>query len=75
MQLLLLEKPTPHYLSHVGDHNGHDDPVDGHSFTEDDTAKRKDSLSAATISKTTNLNVGLGKRGKKRKGWSLKWFY
>lgn len=28
------------YLSHVADHNCHDDSVDGDSFTEDDAGRR-----------------------------------
>lgn len=30
------------HLSHVADDNGHDDPIDGNSFTEDDATTRQD---------------------------------
>lgn len=29
------------YLSHVADHNGHDDPIDRYGFTEDDARHMK----------------------------------
>lgn len=29
------------YLGHVADYNGHDDPIDRHSFTEDDAEREK----------------------------------